>query len=333
MRTFVPLFKYFDMINRELIRLKVVQIVYSFYQKGLENADDAERRLLESLSKAYDMYNLLLLLLVELNRMAMRYYQMRQNRVQRLGLYEEVSPRFIDNRFILQLESNHQLMEFREEQNRFWADQEEFVRALYLKIEETDFYKEYMSASTTTFEEDRALWRQIYRQLICNNDELDAIFEEKSIYWNDDKAIVDTFVLKTINRFKEDTTASMPLLPEYKDDSDREFAIRLLRRTLSNADYLQSLIAGSTRRWDVNRVALMDRIILQIALAEITSFPAIPVSVSINEYVELAKDYSTPKSSKYINATLDHVTRQLIEEKKLVKNPSALPTQPATEHE
>lgn len=313
------------MVNRELIRQKVVQIVYSYYQKGVDSADEAERSLLVSLSKAYDMYNLLLLLLVELNRMAMRYYQMRQSRQQRLGLYEDVSSRFIDNRFILQLASNQQLMEFRDEQNRFWADQEEFVRALYLKLEDTDLYKEYMAAQSTTYEEDRQLWRQIYRQLVCDNEELDAIFEEQNLYWNDDKPIVDTFVLKTINRFSEDSAPSMPLLPEFKDEADREFAIRLLRRTLSNADYLQSLISGSTRRWEMNRVALMDRVILQIALAEITSFPAIPVSVSINEYVELAKSYSTPKSSKYVNATLDHITRQLIDEKKLMKTPAALP--------
>lgn len=325
MRNFVRFSIESDMVNRELIRQKVVQIVYSYYQKGVDSADEAERSLLVSLSKAYDMYNLLLLLLVELNRMAMRYYQMRQSRQQRLGLYEDVSSRFIDNRFILQLASNQQLMEFRDEQNRFWADQEEFVRALYLKLEDTDLYKEYMAAQSTTYEEDRQLWRQIYRQLVCDNEELDAIFEEQNLYWNDDKPIVDTFVLKTINRFSEDSAPSMPLLPEFKDEADREFAIRLLRRTLSNADYLQSLISGSTRRWEMNRVALMDRVILQIALAEITSFPAIPVSVSINEYVELAKSYSTPKSSKYVNATLDHITRQLIDEKKLMKTPAALP--------
>lgn len=313
------------MINRELIRQKVVQIVYSYYQQGLDNADQAERQLLLSMSKAYDMYNQLLLLLVELHRMASRYYQMRQSRVQRLGLYEEVSPRFVDNRFILQLASNKQLADFRDAQNAFWAEQEEFVRALYLRIEETDIYKDYMARPETTYDEDRTLWRQIYRQLICNNDELDALFEEQGIWWNDDKPVVDTFVLKTINRFTPETTDDMPLLPEFKDESDREFGIRLLRRTLSNAEYLQGLIAGSTRRWDVSRVALMDRVVMQVALAEITSFPTIPVSVSINEYVELAKNYSTPKSGKYVNATLDHITRQLIDERRLVKSAEAMP--------
>ena len=267
----------------------------------------------------------MLLLMVEMNRMALRIYQIRQARLTRLGRYETENPKFINNRFMLQMESNHQLMEFRENHNRFWADQEEFVRSLYMKVEEQDFYKEYMKRRDSSFAEDREIWRLIYRQLICNNDELDAMLEEQSLYWNDDKAIVDTFVLKTINRFTEQSSADMPLLPEFRDDVDREFAVRLLRRTLANADYLQSLIAGSTRRWEVERVALMDRVIMQVALAEITSFPTIPLNVSINEYVELAKMYSTPKSGKYVNASLDHISKQLIEEKKLVKTELATP--------
>ena len=313
------------MINRELIRQKVVQITYSYYQQGDARPEQAEKELLMSMSKAYELYNYLLLLMVEMNRMAVRIQQMRQSRLTRLGRYETESTKFVDNQFMLQLESNRQLKEFLDNHNRFWSDREEFVRALYMKVEDTDFYKEYMAKPTSTFAEDRDLWRQIYRALICNNDEIDAILEENSLYWNDDKAIVDTFVLKTINRFTEQTTPDTPLLPEFRDDTDREFAIRLLRRTLANADYLLSLIGATTRRWDLGRVALMDRVIMQVALAEITSFPSIPISVSINEYVELAKMYSTPKSGKYVNATLDHISKQLLEEKKLVKTAPQTP--------
>ena len=263
------------MINRELIRQKVVQITYSYYQQGDVRPEQAEKELLMSMSKAYELYNYLLLLMVEMNRVAVRIQQMRQSRLTRLGRYETESTKFVDNQFMLQLESNRQLKEFLDNHNRFWSDREEFVRALYMKVEDTDFYKEYMAKPTSTFAEDRDLWRQIYRALICNNDEIDAILEENSLYWNDDKAIVDTFVLKTINRFTEQTTPDTPLLPEFRDDSDREFAIRLLRRTLANADYLLSLIGATTRRWDLGRVALMDRVIMQVALAEITSFPSI----------------------------------------------------------
>ncbi|MCR5535399.1 MAG: transcription antitermination factor NusB [Bacteroidaceae bacterium] len=308
------------MINRELIRLKLVQIAYSYYQSGSKNPAAAEKELLMSLSRAYALYNTMLLLMVELNRIALRTLEMRQSRAKRLGQKDALSTKFVDNRFMLQLESNKQLQEFRDNQRFDWADQEEFVRSLFNKIEESDFYKTYMDSGKDSYDEDREIWRLIYRHLICNNEELDAVLEEMDLYWNDDKVIVDTFVLKTINRFTADSTDEQPLMPEYRDTSDQEFALRLLQKAIANKDYYYDLIASTTRKWDINRVALMDRIILQLALAEIISFPGIPVSVSINEYVEIAKMYSTSKSGKYINATLDNIAKRLIEENKLIKN-------------
>ena len=276
--------------------------------------------MLLSLSRAYDLYNSMLLLMVELNRMALRMLEMRQSRARRLGESDFVSAKFVENRFMLQLESNKQLREYRENQRFDWSDQEEYVRSLYNKIEESEYYKEYMSSGKNSYEEDREVWRLIYRHLICNNEELDSVLEEMDLYWNDDKVIVDTFVLKTINRFTEDSTDKQPLMPEYKDTADQEFAIRLLQKAIANKEYYYDLIASTTRNWDIKRVALMDRIILQLALAEIISFPGIPVSVSINEYVEIAKMYSTSKSGKYINATLDNISKRLMEENKLIKN-------------
>ena len=308
------------MINRELIRLKLVQIAYSYYQSGSKNPAAAEKELLMSLSRAYALYNTMLLLMVELNRIALRTLEMRQSRAKRLGQKDALSTKFVDNRFMLQLESNKQLQEFRDNQRFDWADQEEFVRSLFNKIEESDFYKTYMDSGNDSYDEDREIWRLIYRHLICNNEELDAVLEEMDLYWNDDKVIVDTFVLKTINRFTADSTDEQPLMPEYRDTSDQEFALRLLQKAIANKDYYYDLIASTTRKWDINRVALMDRIILQLALAEIISFPGIPVSVSINEYVEIAKMYSTSKSGKYINATLDNISKRLMEENKLIKN-------------
>ena len=307
------------MINRELIRIKLVQILYSYIQKGTYKPDVAEKELLLSLDKAYDLYNYMLLLMVEVGRMSVRMLEMRQSRSQKLKDGITWSHKFADNRFILQLESNKQLRAYCDEQALSWADQEDFVRNLYLKVEASEYYKEYMASETSSYEEDRKIWRLIYRYFICNNDELNSILEDINVYWNDDKAIVDTFVLKTINRFTEESTPAEPLMPEFKSDSDREFATKLLYRAIVGQEYFQELIAASTRKWEFHRIALMDRIILQLGLAEITSFPSIPLSVSINEYVEIAKMYSTPKSGKYINATLDTIAKRLIEEKKIVK--------------
>ena len=308
------------MINRVLIRLKIVQIVYSYYQNGGKNLDTAEKELFFSLSKAYDMYNYLLLLMVEITKQAERKINAAKSKL--MPSKEELYPntKFIENRFVAQLEVNSQLLQFAEGQKKTWDNESEFVKGLCEKIMDSDIYKEYMAAETSSYEEDRELWRKIYKKIIFNNAELDQVLEDQSLYWNDDKEIVDTFVLKTIKRFEEANGAKQELLPEFKDEEDKDFARRLFRRTILNADYYRHLISENTRNWDLDRVAFMDVIIMQIALAEILSFPNIPVSVSLNEYIEIAKVYSTPKSGNFINGTLDGIVKLLQKENKLTKN-------------
>ena len=308
------------MINRVLIRLKIVQIVYAYYQNGGKNLDTAEKELFFSLSKAYDMYNYLLLLMVEITKQAEKKLNAAKGKL--LPTAEELYPntKFVDNRFIAQLESNQQLLEFSQTQKKTWENESEFVKALCEKIMNTDIYKEYMACETSSYEEDRELWRKLYKRIIFNNEELDQVLEDQSLYWNDDKEIVDTFVLKTIKRFEEKNGPKQELLPEFKDEEDQDFARRLFRRTILNADYYRHLISENTRNWELDRVAFMDVVIMQIAVAEILSFPNIPVSVSLNEYVEIAKLYSTPKSGSFINGTLDGIVNTLKAENKLTKN-------------
>ena len=308
------------MINRELIRLKVVQICYAFHQNEGRDVEVAEKELMLSMSKSYEMYNLLLLLLTEIGRMAQRYYEVRVNRLSRLGMENKENPRFVNNLFLRQLEENQQLRSFADSCKYDWSDEYNLVRNLYQQVENAPFFQTYMEQTERSYEADRDVCRQIYRTFICNNDQLDELFEGRSLYWNDDKAIVDTFVLKTINRFTAGSTADQPLLPQFQDDTVQEFAVKLLRHTLSNAAYYDRLISGQARNWTLERIALMDRVIMQVALAEILTFPSIPLSVSINEYVELAKLYSTPKSGKYVNATLDHIAKSLMEEGKIAKD-------------
>ena len=152
-----------------------------------------------------------------------------------------------------------------------------------------------------------------------DNDELDAVLEEKSLYWNDDKEIVDTFVLKTIKRFEPENGAKQELLPEYKDDEDKDFARKLFRATILNADQYQRYMSEASRNWDFSRLAYMDVVIMQIAIAEMLTFQNIPINVTINEYVDLAKIYSTPKSSGYINGMLDSIARHLVSAGVLLK--------------
>ena len=308
------------MINRVLIRLKIVQIVYAYYQNGGKNLDTAEKELFFSLSKAYDLYNYLLLLMVEVTKQAER----KQNaaKAKLLPSEEELHPntKFVDNRFIAQLEVNEQLRQFAESQKKTWENESEFVKSLCEKIMATETYQNYMEAETSSYEEDRELWRKLYKTIIFKSEELDQVLEDQSLYWNDDKEIVDTFVLKTIKRFEEKNGSKQELLPEFKDDEDQEFARRLFRRAILNADYYRQLISENTKNWELDRVAFMDVVIMQIALAEILSFPNIPVSVSLNEYVEIAKVYSTPRSGSFINGTLDGIVNTLKNENKLTKN-------------
>ena len=277
------------MINREIIRIKIVQLTYAYYQNGNKNIDTAEKELFFSLSKAYDLYNYMLALIVAVNKEAARRNEVLVQRAKREGTAEP-SQRFVFNRFAIQLAENKQLNDFMSTQKSGWDENAAFVSSLLEKIEQSEVYQEYMNNPEDNYDVDRELWRKIYRTLIQDNDELDTILEDMSLYWNDDKTIVDTFVLKTIKRFDE-----------------------------ANADEYQRYMSEASRNWDFSRLAYMDIILMQIAIAEMMTLPNIPVSVSINEYVEIAKFYSTPKSAGYINGMLDSIARSLVDSGRLAK--------------
>ena len=307
------------MINRELIRIKVVQLTYAYYQNGSKNIDNAEKELAFSLSKAYDLYNCLLALIVAITQEARRHVEVAEARARREHT-ELPSQKFVNNRFALQLEENRMLNEFMEGQKYNWNDHPEFLRKLYLQITESQIYKDYIASVADDYDNDRELWRRLYRTLIQDSSDLDALLEEESLYWNDDKEVVDTFVLKTIKRFEEKNKSHQELLPGYDNEEDREYARKLFRAAIMNADEYQRYMSEASRNWDFSRLAYMDIVIMQIAIAEIMTFPSIPVTVSINEYVEMAKLYSTPRSAGYINGMLDAIARHLIETGRLLKH-------------
>lgn len=306
------------MINRDLIRVKIVQLTYAYYQNGNRNMDNAEKELLFSLSKAYDLYNFLLALIVAVTKEERYRVDMLSQRAEREGA-EKPSQRFAFNQFAVQLEENKMLNVFLEDKKLTWDDDIEFVRKLCNQIEQSQMYKDYMANPETDYETDRELWRRLYKTLIQDNTDLDALLEEKSLYWNDDKEVVDTFVLKTIKRFELKNKSKQELLPEYKDEEDKDFALKLFRSTILNADDYHRYMSETSRNWDFSRLAYMDVVIMQIAIAELLTFPNIPATVTINEYVELAKLYSTSRSGAYINGMLDAIARYLIDTGKMFK--------------
>ena len=307
------------MINRELIRIKTVQLTYAYYQNGSKNIDSAEKELLFSLSKAYDLYNFLLALIVSITREAQRHLEVAQSRAQREGT-EMPSQKFVNNRFALQLEGNKMLNDFMETQKKTWNDEPEFLKKMYQLVADSQIYKDYMASPEDSYEADRELWRKLYRTLIQHNDDLDALLEEQSLYWNDDKEVVDTFVLKTIKRFEEKNQSHQELLPEYDNEEDKDYARKLFRATIMNGDEYQHFMSEASRNWDFSRLAYMDIIIMQMAIAEMMTFPSIPINVTINEYVEISKLYSTPRSASYINGMLDAIARHLTKTGKLLKH-------------
>ena len=206
------------MINREIIRIKIVQLTYAYYQNGNKNIDSAEK---------------------------------------------EPSQKFVFNRFALQLEENKALADFISTQKFTWEDAAATIGQLFEAIESSDIYKEYMESKEDNYETDRELWRKLYKTFFMENADLDAILEDQSLYWNDDKEIVDTFVLKTIKRFKEQNGAKEELLPEWDSEEEKEYARKLFRAAILNDAQYQRFMSEASRNWDFSRLAYMDVIIMQ----------------------------------------------------------------------
>ncbi len=306
------------MINRDLIRIKVVQLVYSYYQNSDKTVASTEKELLFSLSKSYDMYRYLLMLIGKVYEYGVKDTEVQQNRAKRLHLDVEIDTRYADNRFAKQLVENQELIDFA---NNAGADimDESLIKKLYKAVKNSDAYREYMSLKKPEYADDRTFWRKAYKACFVPCEDIDILFEEKSLYWNDDRDVVDSFVMKTIKRFDEANGAAQELLPEYDNEEDRQFAIKLIHETLTKEEEYRNIIDSNAKNWQLSRMALMDVVIMQIAIAEIINFPSIPATVSINEYLELSKIYSTPKSYVYINGLLDFVVKKLRSEGTIMK--------------
>lgn len=307
------------MINRVLIRIRVVQILFSCSQSETTDLKKAENELLFSLQKSYDLYFYLLALMLELTDAYSQKVEARKSKL--LPTEEDMSPnlKLLNNKFIDQLRQNKELDKYMKERPFGWFEYDTFIRGLLDNILNSETYKEYLENDSDKYDDDREFWRKVFKQVISNNEELYTILEDESLYWNDDIEIVESFVLKTIKRFEESKGADQELLPMFKDDTDREFAVKLLRQSLLDAKEYKELIDKYTKNWESERIALMDMVIMQIALAEIMTFPSIPISVTLNEYIDVAKSYSTAKSASFINGILDAIVKELKEDKKIIK--------------
>jgi N utilization substance protein B len=306
------------MINRILIRIKALQIVYAYRQSGNINLQAAENEMLLSMQKAYDLYHYMLLLIVMLTEAEQRRIDRKRFRLSKAELDNDM--RLFNNRFAAKLRNNEQLKRFAAERGTFWADDDaNFINKLLQIITSTDIYKEYLE-KPDSFEADKEFWRATFKQIIIENADFIEMIENNSIYWADDLDMVATFASKTIRRIVEQTQPSEPLLPMFRDPADKDFAIKLLRHSLLELDDNKIIVDKQIKNWEIERVAQMDLCIMQIAVAELKNFPSIPVNVTLNEYIDLARYYSTPKSPNFINGTLDSIVKELQKEGKIFKN-------------
>lgn len=307
------------MINRVLLRIKIVQILYSFYKGDGKSIPAVEKELFHSIERTYDLYFHLLQLSVEITNYAAARIDAKRNKLR--PTEEDLNPntRFIDNRFIKQLSINQEFNEYLTDQKLSWVNYPEIVKSLYDEVIASEFYKDYMSLPETDFAADKDIWRKIFKKIILQSEDLDESIEEQSIYWVDDVEMVISFVIKTIKRFDEANGENQPLLPMFKNDDDADFARKLLKGVLKNGDQYREMIDKNTQNWELDRIAYMDILIMEVALSELLDFPTIPVNVTLNEYIEIAKNYSTEKSGTFINGVLDNIVNQLRSDNKLIK--------------
>lgn len=307
------------MINRVLIRIRVIQVLYSTYLNESGDLKKAETELMFSLQKSYDLYYYLLSLLIEITDTHNRRLESRKSKL--LPTDEDLNPntKLSENLFIKLLKSNVQFDKYITDRPQSWEDHENYVKSLLEKILNSDIYAEYLANEVSDFETDREFWRKVFKMFIYCDEQLDDLLEDDSLFWNDDIEIVQSFVIKTIKKLDPDKGANQALLPMFKDEEDRQFAIKLLKETMFNVKMARELIDKYVKNWESERIAFMDMIIMQAAVSELLAFPTVPINVTMNEYINIAKSYSTQKSSSFINGILDSIVTELKNENKLLK--------------
>lgn len=311
------------MINRNLIRTKVLQIFFSWSQKENKDLKEAENELLDSLQKSYDLYHYLLQIIIEITDEYER--KIEQGKVKLRPTKEDINPnnKLKNNLFVKQLRNNIQLKDYLNNSENIFDISvfEPFVKQTLNLILESEIYKEYIKGEDiNNYDEDKEFWKKAFSKFVMYNSELYDLLEDLSIYWNDGIDVVESFVQKTIKQFKEENSENQALFPKFADPENEIYAKKLLREAIFNQRENYNRIDKFVTNWNSDRITQMDLVIMQLALSEIQFFPSIPINVSINEYINISKNYSTPKSSSFINGILDSVLKEMKKNGEIVKN-------------
>lgn len=307
------------MLTRRHIRVKVMQSLYAYSQSKNDNINSEEKFLLKSMEEMYDLFLLLLDLMVEIKKYSEDYIE--KSQLKHLATEEEIHPnrKFVDNAVIILLENNNNLQQALETRKlTHWKNDDEYVGILWNDMRNSELFESYMETGESTFKEDKEFVVALFKQIIAPNEKLYDYLEDKKLTWLDDYPLVNTAILKMLQKLKPNAE-EQGVTRLFKNTEDRGFAVELFRKTLLNDESLSAEMEGKTPNWDKERIADLDTILIKMAICEFFRFPSIPVKVTINEYLEIAKEYSTPKSSIFINGILDKLSKEYKENGKLNK--------------
>lgn len=306
------------MINRRHIRIKVMQSVYAMQQSHNDDLVREGKFLKHSIQKMFDLYVLNLLLLVEVQKLAAKKIALSKKKI--LATKEDLQPntKFIDNRLINMIPQSvgvDSYVQINKLDN--WEQDDEYVKIIWDELQKSAIYKKYMDTVEDSYNVDRSFVIDFYREIVAPNEKLYEYYEDKMISWVDDIPFVNTWVLKTLNKQKEHRAFMLGSL--YKDTDDEKFVSDLFNKTMLHQHKYEEDIKAKTPNWETDRIADIDMILIKMAITEFLHFPSIPSRVTINEYIELAKDYSTEKSGYFINGVLDKLSKDFLESKRMVK--------------
>ncbi len=304
------------MLSRRQLRVKILQALYSFYQSGSSDLDKAEKELLGSIEKIYELYLHILLLVGEIAGYAEKHSSSPRHLP---GKEDAEMARVAGNLFIRQILSDARFVKEMKERHISWGGQEDLIKKLAIELKNSESYKKYINAGTQAdYVSDRDFMLEFFKKHIVKSEPLRHYIEEKNIHWNGASDWALSFVYKSIETAYEGGKNN--ILPLFRDEEDKIFVRDLFRKTILHGDEYEKLISSKAVNWDLDRIALMDIVIMKMSVSEILNFPGIPVKVSINEYLDISKEYSTPKSSAFINGIIDRITADFRSEGKIVKS-------------
>ena len=280
--------------------------------RSIKSPAMAQDELQQSFDKSYELYNYLLKLIIDLTDLQERYLDDAKHKF--LPSHQDLNPnpKFIDNELVNILRNNQQLQDYINDHKLTWRDNELFLKLILNKIQNSEIYQEYMENGSSNLDGDCYLWKQLFKRLLIDDDDLLEELENQSVYWSsDDLDFMGQFVIKTIKRINDGDDT--PIMPQFKDEEDAEFGEKLFAATLEQEELNTATINKfiDSRHWDSDRIALIDRVILLVALAEVRSFEKIPTTVTLNEYIEITKSFSTPSSSAFVNGVLNSAIKEL----------------------